>query len=90
MIMMMMVVVMVITVVIGALGTASGGFGKWLKILGMRYNMELLQRVCFAGDRQNPEKSARHFKVSCMTVSKGKNRTCRKSLATDGGPMLCN
>ena len=73
MIMMMMMMVMVIPVVIGALGTVSGGFGKWLKMLGMPYNMELLQRVCFSGDRQNPEKSAR------MTVSKGKNRMCRVS-----------
>ena len=29
--------------------------------LGIPHNMELLQRVYFAGDRQNPEKSARHL-----------------------------
>ena len=38
--------VLVIPVVIGALGTVSGGLGKWLNMLGMPYNMELLQRVC--------------------------------------------
>ena len=38
--------VLVIPVVIGVLGAVSGGFGKWLNLLGMPYNMELLQRVC--------------------------------------------
>ena len=40
---------LVIPVVIGALGTVSGGFGKWLNPLGMHYNMELLQHVCLLG-----------------------------------------
>ena len=31
------------------------------KMLGLPYKMEFLQRVCFAGQRQNPEKSARHL-----------------------------
>ena len=41
--------VVVILVVIGALGTASGGLAKWLNLLGMPYNMELLQRLCLLG-----------------------------------------
>ena len=41
--------VLVNPVVIGALGTVSGGLGKWLNLLGMPYNMELLQRVCLLG-----------------------------------------
>ena len=41
--------VLVIPLVIGALGTVSGGLGKWLNLLGMPYNMELLQRVGLLG-----------------------------------------
>ena len=41
--------VLVIPVVIGELGTVSGGLGKRLNLLGMPYHMELLQRVCLLG-----------------------------------------
>ena len=41
--------VLVIPAAIGALGTVSGGLGKWLNLQGMPYNMELLQRVCLLG-----------------------------------------
>ena len=75
---------LVIPVVIVALGTGLGGFRKWLKLLRMAYNMELLQRV-FAGDHQNSEKSARHLMTELV-----EERTEDAEKATDGGPMFCN
>ena len=52
--------VLVILVVSGALGTVSGGLGKWLNLLGDAIQHGA-QAVCvFAGDHQNSEKSATH------------------------------
>ena len=41
--------VKIIPIIIGALGTISRGFEKWLKLLEMPCSMEILQRACLLG-----------------------------------------
>ena len=45
--------VKIIPIIIGALGTISRGFEKWLELLEMPCSMEILQRVCLLGSGKN-------------------------------------